>query len=80
MQMQADLLGAPVVRPRVLETTALGAAYLAGLTVGLWKSRGELAQHWQAQQRFEPRIDPAERQTRMSRWRDAVARVRHWAP
>ena len=79
MQMQADLLGAPVVRPRVLETTALGAAYLAGLTVGLWKSRGELAQHWQAQQRFEPRIDPAERQTRMSRWREAVARVRHWA-
>ena len=79
MQFQADLLGVPVVRPRVLETTALGAAYLAGLTVDLWKSRDELASHWKAERRFEPRMAPAERQARMSRWREAVARARSWA-
>jgi glycerol kinase len=79
MQFQADLLGVPVVRPRVLETTALGAAYLAGLTVDLWKSRDELAQHWQAARRFEPRMAPGERQARMARWREAVARARGWA-
>jgi glycerol kinase len=79
MQFQADLLGVPVVRPKVLETTALGAAYLAGLTVDLWKSRDELASHWKAERRFEPRMDPAERETRMSRWREAVARSRAWA-
>jgi glycerol kinase len=79
MQFQADLLGVPVVRPRVLETTALGAAYLAGLTVDLWKSREELAQHWQAQRRFEPAMDSAKRQDLMSRWREAVRRSRNWA-
>jgi glycerol kinase len=79
MQFQADLLGVPVVRPRVLETTALGAAYLAGLTVDLWKSRDELASHWKAEQRFEPRMGASERQDRMSRWREAVARARSWA-
>ena len=79
MQFQADLLGVPVVRPKVLETTALGAAYLAGLTVDLWKSRDELATHWKAERRFEPRISPGERETRMSRWREAVARSRKWA-
>ena len=79
MQFQADLLGVPVVRPRVLETTALGAAYLAGLTVDLWKSRDELAQHWKAQHRFEPRMEPAQRDALMARWRQAVARARNWA-
>src|SRR5213075_741259 len=79
MQFQADLLGVPVVRPRILETTALGAAYLAGLTVDLWKSREELAQHWQAQRRFEPRIGSSDRETRISRWREAVSRARNWA-
>ena len=58
MQFQADLLGVPVVRPKVLETTALGAAYLAGLTVDLWKSRDELATHWKVDKRFEPRHGP----------------------
>ena len=62
MQFQADLLGVPVVRPKVLETTALGAAYLAGLTVDLWKSRDELASHWKAERRFEPRMADSERQ------------------
>jgi glycerol kinase len=78
MQFQADLLGVPVVRPRVLETTALGAAYLAGLTVDLWKSREELAQQWQAERRFEPHMSSSERETRMSRWREAVRRARNW--
>lgn len=79
MQFQADLLGVPVVRPKVLETTALGAAYLAGLTVDLWKSRDELASHWKAERRFEPRMSDSERAARMSRWRGAVARARNWA-
>jgi glycerol kinase len=79
MQFQADLLGVPVVRPKVLETTALGAAYLAGLTVDLWKSRDELASHWKAERRFEPRMNPSDREARMSRWREAVARSRKWA-
>jgi len=78
MQFQADLLGVPVVRPRVLETTALGAAYLAGLTVDLWKSREQLAQQWQAARRFEPAMEPSKRQALMSRWREAVSRARNW--
>ena len=79
MQFQADLLGVPVVRPRVLETTALGAAYLAGLTVNLWKSREELAAHWQVEKRFEPQMSSPQRQKRMARWREAVSRARGWA-
>ncbi len=79
MQIQADLLGVPVVRPKVLETTALGAAYLAGLTVGLWKSRDELASHWQTERRFEPAMDAPHRHARMSRWREAVSHARSWA-
>ncbi len=79
MQFQADLLGVPVVRPRTLETTALGAAYLAGLTVDLWKSREQLASHWKAERRFEPRMSATERQARMARWREAVSRSRNWA-
>ncbi len=79
MQFQADLLGVPVVRPKILETTALGAAYLAGLTVNLWRSREEVARQWQAERRFEPRMAPAEREARMARWQEAVARSRGWA-
>ena len=79
MQFQADLLGVPVVRPKVLETTALGAAYLAGLTVNLWKSREEIASHWQADRRFEPRMDRQDAAERMGRWREAVSRSRNWA-
>jgi glycerol kinase len=78
MQFQADLLGVPVVRPKVLETTALGAAYLAGLTVDLWKSRDELAQHWQAQKRFEPHMERKEAASKLARWREAVGRARNW--
>jgi glycerol kinase len=78
MQFQADLLGVPVVRPKVLETTALGAAYLAGLTVDLWKSREELASHWQVEKRFEPRMPRGEAEEKMARWREAVGRARGW--
>jgi len=79
MQFQADLLGVPVARPKVLETTALGAAYLAGLTVNLWKSREELASQWQLERRFEPRMSRDEAQAKMARWREAVGRARGWA-
>jgi glycerol kinase len=79
MQFQADLLGVPVVRPKVLETTALGAAYLAGLTVNLWKSREEIAAQWQVEKRFEPRMEAAQRAERMARWREAVSRSLKWS-
>ena len=80
MQFQADLLGVPVVRPKVLETTALGAAYLAGLTTALWKSRDELAAHWKVDKRFEPRMERQKAAQRMARWREAVSRSRNWSP
>ena len=76
MQFQADLLGVPVARPRVLETTALGAAYLAGLTVDLWKSREEVASHWQLDRRFEPAMSRDEASARMARWRESLKRAR----
>jgi glycerol kinase len=79
MQFQADLLGVPVARPKVLETTALGAGYLAGLTVDLWKSREEVASHWQLDRRFEPSMSRDEAAARMARWREAVKRARAWA-
>jgi glycerol kinase len=79
MQIQADLLGVPVVRPKILETTALGAAYLAGLTTSLWASRDEIAAHWRAEHRFEPQMDRARAAERLDRWRAAVQRSLHWA-
>jgi len=79
MQFQADLLGVPVLRPKVLETTALGAAYLAGLTVDLWKSREEVAAHWKLERRFEPSMSSSQRDSLMARWREAVGRSRNWA-
>ena len=75
MQFQADLLGVPVLRPRITETTALGAAYLAGLAAGVWRSRDELAAQWRAQRRFEPRLDRAAAQARMAEWAEAVAQA-----
>jgi len=79
MQFQADVLGVPVVRPVVTETTALGAAYLAGLAVGYWESREEIAAQWQVQKRFEPAMPDEERMERMTAWRRAVQRALHWA-
>jgi glycerol kinase len=79
MQFQADVLGVPVVRPVVTETTALGAAYLAGLACGFWTSQEEIAAQWQVQKRFEPAMPAAEREERLATWRKAVERSRNWA-
>ena len=79
MQFQADLLGIPVVRPRVTETTALGAAYLAGLAVGYWEDRDEIARQWQVERRFEPAMDPGRRAALMARWGRAVEHAKGWA-
>jgi len=73
MQHQADVLGIPVARGRVLETTALGAAFLAGLAVGLWRSRDDLRDLWREDRVFEPRWDAAIREERLAGWRQAVA-------
>jgi len=72
MQLQADLLGISVVRPAVTETTALGAAYLAGLSSGLYPNTAALSDLWQAERRFEPRISPAQAQAQMQQWEHAV--------
>ena len=79
MQFQADLLGVPVVRPQVTETTALGAACLAGLAVGFWSSRDEIAAQWKSERRFEPQLPAARRAEMMARWSRAVAHARAWA-
>ncbi len=79
MQIQADLLGVPVVRPRVTETTALGAAYMAGLAVGFWEDESEIAALWARDRVFEPLIGSDEAATRLAQWRRAVERSRDWA-
>jgi glycerol kinase len=79
LQLQADILQLPVVRPKIIETTALGAAYLAGLAAGVWKSRDEIAHHWQIDRRFEPIISADEAATRRARWHQAVDRAKGWA-
>lgn len=79
MQFQADLLGVPVVRPKVTETTALGAAYLAGLALGFWESQEEIAAQWQAERCFEPAMSDSARSALMARWAQAVDRSRGWA-
>ncbi|HSB73218.1 MAG TPA: glycerol kinase GlpK [Candidatus Methylomirabilis sp.] len=79
MQFQADVLGTPVVRPVVKETTALGAAYLAGLAVGYWKNREEIARNWAVDRRFLPVMDAARREELFAGWRRAVARSAGWA-
>jgi glycerol kinase len=76
MQFQADLLGVPVIRPRVLETTALGAALLAGLALGFWSGRDEIAVQWQADRQFDPHMDAGQRAEKIARWRRAVALAR----
>ena len=79
MQFQADVLGVPVVRPRVTETTALGAAYLAGLATGFWANPDELRAKRQGDVRFEPRMDASERAQRRGRWQRAVERSKNWS-
>jgi glycerol kinase len=79
MQFQADVMGVPVVRPEVTETTALGAAYLAGLATGFWADTDELARLWRVERRFEPSMKAAERDATLQHWRRAVERSRNWA-
>jgi glycerol kinase len=79
MQFQADVLGVPVIRPRVIETTALGAAYAAGLAVGVWGSTGDVRRNWCEDRRWEPRMDRQEVERRYARWKQAVERSLGWA-
>ena len=76
---KGDLLGVPVVRPRVTETTALGAAYLAGLATGFWAGPDELRAKREGDVRFEPRMDAKERAERRGRWQRAVERSKSWS-
>jgi len=78
MQFQADILGVPVEVPEVTETTAAGAAYLAGLAVGFWRDREEVAARWKVARRYEPRLKEDERERLHRRWLRAVARARDW--
>jgi len=78
MRLQADLLNVPVVRPKVAETTALGAAYLAGLAVGYWKSQADIARQWQVDKRFTPAMKTATRNRIAKEWQRALGRAKAW--
>ena len=78
MQFQADILGVPVIRPQTIQTTALGAAYLAGLMMDVWESREQIAAQWKAERTFEPRMPSGERHELMGRWHEAVKRSLAW--
>jgi len=78
MQFQADVLGVPVIRPKVAETTALGAAYAAGLAVGFWTEVEELRKNWQVDHTWEPKMDPKERDKEYKLWKKAVTRTFDW--
>jgi glycerol kinase len=78
MQFQADILGVPVIRPKVAETTALGAAYAAGLATGFWDNQEELRENWAEDKRWQPRMDEAERKRNLHMWKKAVTRTFDW--
>jgi glycerol kinase len=78
MQIQADVLGVPVSRPVVAETTALGAAYAAGLAVGFWKNTDELRSNWNESKRWQPQWSDEQRTTGYERWKKAVQRTLDW--
>ena len=78
MQFQADLLGVPVVLSSMAETTALGAAFLAGLSCGIWKNTAEVTAHWKAGDRYDPIMGRDEAATRMERWNRAVRHAHGW--
>ena len=78
MQFQSDLIGVPVVRPQITETTALGAAYLAGLAVNFWKDTDEIANQWQAERRFQPAMPATQVRELRSRWAQALNRAKGW--
>ncbi|HLT10631.1 MAG TPA: FGGY-family carbohydrate kinase, partial [Micromonosporaceae bacterium] len=79
LQIQADVLDAPVIRPQVTETTALGAAYAAGLAVGYWPDLASLEANWRADRTWHPAMPASEREAGYARWRKAVARTLDWA-
>ena len=79
MQFQADILGVPVEVPETLETTALGAAYLAGLATGFWQDKDELVSRWRLRRRYEPQMGEEERERLYARWKEALARAKDWA-
>jgi glycerol kinase len=79
MQMQADFTGVPVVRPQVFETTALGAAFLAGLAVGVWKAPTDFDASWQVDRTFEPQMKKADVERIRGGWEKALERSRGWA-
>jgi glycerol kinase len=78
MQFQADLLGVPVVRPKITETTSLGAAYAAGLAVGFWSGLDELRANWSEDRRWEPKMDEPTRALHKRCWKKAVERSLGW--
>ncbi len=78
MQFQADILGVPVIRPAISETTALGAAYAAGIAVGYWSGTDELRRNWAVDKTWQPQMDPAERQKGIGQWKKAVTRTFDW--
>ena len=80
LQFQADLLQADVVRPNCIETTAAGAAYLAGLAVGFWKSRDEIAANWRRETTFTPQRDADDMATKQLGWEQAIQRTKNWQP
>jgi glycerol kinase len=79
MQFQADVLNVRVQRPVVAETTALGAAYLAGLAVGYWHNPADIARNWALDREYQPTMPPHERESRYARWQEAVRRAKGWA-
>ena len=79
MQFQSDIMGRRIVRPMIRETTALGAAYLAGLATGVWSGRDDIRAQWTLDRLYEPAIDPAEREQLLRGWDKAVGRAMHWA-
>jgi glycerol kinase len=79
MQIQADLIGIPVIRPKTIETTALGAAYLAGLATGFWKNTGEIEAQWEAERTFTREISDSDRQRLTEGWKKAVTCARSWS-
>ncbi len=79
VQFQADVLGVPVIRPEVTETTALGAAYAAGLAVGFWSDQDELRERWSEDKRWEPNMEDDDRDEQYAKWKKAVERSFDWA-
>lgn len=79
MQFQSDILGTSVLRPKCIETTSLGAAYLAGLAVGYWKNQDDVLENWQIDKTFEPAMEEKNRRELLEGWHKAVERTRGWA-